>query len=476
MYSSEFNPRIFAAIALCVFGAAYLVVARPGYLTSVEYLGGLLLLEILAVIIWNYRLTFFPVLILTFLFAGTAVPMQAMWTSARWLVLGAGVLAGVFIYLRDQPHSFGFFHLIALFCAVAAATSALVSPYPKHALLKALSLFLLFTYGAFGSRLAIQGREERFFSRLLFALEALIYFVVVEYFIFHSQFFGNPNSLGAATGVAIVPLMLWGVLVSESSFVRGRRTFALLLALVLLLTSHARAGITAATVSCIFMCLLLGRYRMLIKSLAISLLIAVVIASVEPPPATGMRPSLTSNFLFKGKTQAGVLGSRRSVWDRTISSIEEHPLLGGGFGTAGTEYNPIADNVGNFSSNIVTTHEHGSSYLAIVEGVGLIGAVPFLCLLVVIVINLARVFKWLWYSKDPFSPALPIAAILLAGLIHAMFEDWLFAVGYYLCIFFWSLAFMLPDFIPSRAVTSGDQPFLPIHISATEATFAPRSQ
>src|ERR1700676_2761539 len=357
MYSLKLDPRIVVPAALCVLGVVYLVLARPGYLTSVEYLGGLLLLEILAAIIWNYRQTFFPFLILTFLFAGTAVPLQAMWTSARWLVLGVGVLAGVFIYLRDQSHSFGFFHLIALFCAVAAATSALVSPYPKHALLKALSLFLLFTYGAFGSRLAIQGREERFFSRLLLAFEALIYFVAVEYFIFHSQFFGNPNSLGAATGVAVVPLMLWGVLVSESSFVRGRRTFALLLALALLLTSHARAGITAATVCCILMCLLLGRYRMLIKGLAISLLIAVVVASVEPPPVTGVRPSLTSNFLFKGKTQAGVLGSRRSVWDRTISSIQKHPLLGGGFGTAATEYNPIADDVGNFSSNIVTTHE-----------------------------------------------------------------------------------------------------------------------
>ena len=186
-----------------MLGAVYLVLARPGYLTSVEYLGGLLLLEILAAIIWNYRQMFFPVLILTFLFAGTAVPMQAMWTSARWLVLGAGVLAAVFIYLRDPFHSFGSLHLTALFCAVAAATSAFVSPYPKHALLKALSLLLLFAYGSFGSRLAVQGREEKFFSGLLVGGEALIYFAAVEYFIFHHEFFGNPNSLGAIMGVVL---------------------------------------------------------------------------------------------------------------------------------------------------------------------------------------------------------------------------------------------------------------------------------
>jgi O-antigen ligase len=476
MYSLKLNARIGMPAALCVLGAVYLVIARPGYLTSVEYLGGLLLLEILAAIIWNYRQMFFPVLILTFLFAGTRVPMQAMWTSARWLVLGAGVLAGIFIYLRDPSHSFGFLHLTALFCAVAAATSALVSPYPKHALLKALSLLLLFAYGSFGSRLAVQGREDRFFSGLLIGCEILIYFAAVQYFIFHSQFFGNPNSLGAAAGVALAPLMLWGILVSESPLVRGRRIFALLLALALLLTSHARAGISAATISCILMCLLLGRYRMLVKGLAISLVIAAIVASVGPAPESAVRSSLTSNFLFKGKEQSGVLGSRRSVWDRTISSIEKHPLLGGGFGTAATEYNPIADDVGNFSSSTATTREHGSSYLAVVEGVGLLGAVPFLCLLVVIVIDLGRVFRWVWHSKDPFSPVLPIAAILLAGLIHAMFEDWLFAVGYYVCIFFWSLAFMLPDFIPARAVTLVDQPFLPVPVSPAEATFAPTSQ
>jgi O-antigen ligase len=224
------------------------------------------------------------------------------------------------------------------------------------------------------------------------------------------------------------------------------------------------------------MCLLLGRYRMLIKGLAISLLIAFFVASVGPAPESVVRSSITSNFVFKGKEQSGVLGSRRSVWDSTISLIEEHPWFGSGFGTTATEYDSSQDEVGNFSSNTATTREHGSSYLTVVQGVGLLGAVPFFCLLVVIMINLGRVFKWLWHSKDPFSPALPISAILMAGLIHAIFEDWLFAVGYYVCIFFWSLAFMLPDFIPSRAVTFSDQPFLPMPISPTEATLAPSTK
>jgi hypothetical protein len=53
-------------------------------------------------------------------------------------------------------------------------------------------------------------------------------------------------------------------------------------------------------------------------------------------------------------------------------------------------------------------------------------------------------------TKDPFSPAVPIALVMVAGLIHAGFEDWMFAVGYYLCVFFWSLAFVLIDVHPAN--------------------------
>jgi O-antigen ligase len=159
-----------------------------------------------------------------------------------------------------------------------------------------------------------------------------------------------------------------------------------------------------------------------------------------------------------------------------MASIEKHPWFGGGFGTEAAKYDARVDDVANFSSNSTTTRERGSSYLRIMESVGLVGVVPFFCLVVLTVVNLGRVVKWLGHTRNPFSPAVPIAAVLTAGLIHAMFEDWLFAVGYYICIFFWSLAFMLPDFIPARVATPADQPFLPIQISPTEAAFAPTSQ
>jgi hypothetical protein len=65
-------------------------------------------------------------------------------------------------------------------------------------------------------------------------------------------------------------------------------------------------------------------------------------------------------------------------------------------------------------------------------------------------------------TGDACSPAVPIAAIMAAGLLHAAFEDWLFAAGYYLCVFFWSLAFVfidvVPKTVPGLAVSTAPQP------------------
>jgi len=52
-----------------------------------------------------------------------------------------------------------------------------------------------------------------------------------------------------------------------------------------------------------------------------------------------------------------------------------------------------------------------------------------------------------WYG-DARHACLAIMAVLVADLVNAFFEVWLFAVGYYMCIFFWTLAFALIDLAP----------------------------
>jgi hypothetical protein len=72
-------------------------------------------------------------------------------------------------------------------------------------------------------------------------------------------------------------------------------------------------------------------------------------------------------------------------------------------------------------------------------------------------VNVKRVFAMIRRSGDAFSPAIPAAAIVAAGLVHATFEDWMFAVGYYLCVFFWAMAFILVDVLEAGTVARAEE-------------------
>jgi O-antigen ligase len=439
-------PKISLPISIglgCLF-AAYLVIFSPGYLLSTEYFAMLIFLQVLAAVLWKFQQRFFPFLIVIFVAASTTLPLQ----SARWFILGAGAVAGCIICLKDRQYPAGTFHWVALFCVLAALGSATAPAYPTQALLKALSLFLLFLYGSFGARLAVVGRERQFAAGLLLGCEVMIYLLAPTYFILHVEFLGNPNSLGAVMGVFALPLMLWGIVISDRILVRRRRTFAFLLALLLLLSSYSRASIAAAAFSCILLCVVLRRYSLLMKGCAVAVLGAVLVATIAPPQGEPLQ-SVTSAFLYKGHQNSGFMDSRKSVWQETLSTIQEHPWLGTGFGTIGTSFDS-GEESGKFSSNNSVTREHGNSYLAIVEGVGLLGAVPFLILALQVATNAARVLVLTRKTRDSLSLALPLAIVMAAGLVHAGFEDWLFAVGNYLCVFFWSMAFILVDLLPAK--------------------------
>jgi O-antigen ligase len=431
-----------------------LLLLRPRYLASASGLGGILVAEIVLAAICKYRQVFFPILIAAFLWAGSSMPYHAAWLQGRWFVLTVGAVAGLAVYLKDGDHHFGTFHLVAFFCILAALVSASVSAYPEEAVLKSMSLALVFIYGAAGGRTSVSANHpEIFFRRLLVGTEAVTYLTAVSYWLFRWEIWGNPNSFGAVMGVGVVPLLLWGFLTAQKATRRRRLGFELILAMLLLMSSFARAGMAGATVSCLLVCIAVKQYRLLVKGLAAAVALAVVIVMFVPLPEEAPRwhgsEPISEMFLFKGKQGQGVFSSREGPWNQTWAVIKDNPWFGSGFGTSVT-----TDNLTRLA--LVHTHfdsrigrEHGNSYLAIMEWVGLLGVVPFYFLIGLMVMKVRRVFSWLRQSGGIFSPAVPAAAIVAAGLVHAMFEDWMFAIGYYLCVFFWAMAFILADLTPA---------------------------
>jgi len=77
---------------------------------------------------------------------------------------------------------------------------------------------------------------------------------------------------------------------------------------------------------------------------------------------------------------------------------------------------------------------------------------PFVALLAVTASNVWKVCGWMNRTANPCHYSIPLAMVLLSGLVHAAFEDWLFAVGSYPCVYFWVFAFLLADLVPGAVV------------------------
>ena len=445
------KPLQWAAIVLGLGLVLYLIYSHLQYFRDVSLLGGILLLEIIIASLWNYGQRFFVLLMITFVWAGMHVPLQGSWTGGRWVVLSAGAVVGYIVWTKNPRRPFGSLHLIAFFCVCAALVSATVSPFVQMASLKALSLFLLFLYCATGARLAILGREDRFFRGLLWGSEIAVYATAICYVGLGQSIWGNPNSLGAAMSIGLFPVLLWGWLNSDRPAVRLRRLAALLLCTYLVQFSMARAAMVAVVLVTLVFCLCLHQYKLLMKVAALVLFMVAVTGMLDPGALNKSLGDLKDAVLYKGHKEEGVLGSRRTPWEKSIASIKEHPLFGTGYGTSPTGENPGLGS-GRFASTAETEREHGSSYITIAEWVGLLGVVPFVALLVVTVSNVWRVCAWMRRTGNPRHYSIPLAMVVLSGLVHGFFEDSLFAVGSYVSVYFWVSVFLLADLIPVAVV------------------------
>ena len=445
---NSLKPLLWAGILLGVVVVLYLFYQHLPYFGNASLLGAVLMLEILIASIWRYEERFFALLIIAFTWAATGLPFQEAWRGGgRWLVLAAGAAVGFIIWTKTPRRLFGSIHLIAFFCVSAAFVSATVSPWVQMASLKALSLLLLFTYCSSGARLAVLSREDRFFRGLILGCELVVYITAICYFGLGDSFWGNPNSLGAAMSVGVFPVLLWGWLTCDRPGEKIRRLVALLLCSYLVSFSMARAGMASLMVVTLIFTVCLRQYKLLVKIGALVLVMVAITGMLDPGALSQRLGDMKDAVLYKGHKEEGVLGSRKAPWEKTKASIKAHPWFGTGYGTAPTGEDPGLG-FGIVSSTSETAREHGNSYMAIAEWVGLLGVAPFVAILAVTVGNVWKVCAWMRRTGDPRHYSIPVAMVVLSGFVHASFEDWLFAVGYYLCVYFWALAFVLADLVP----------------------------
>jgi O-antigen ligase len=253
--------------------------------------------------------------------------------------------------------------------------------------------------------------------------------------------------------IGIFPILLWGWLTADGPVLKTRRLAALLLCSYLIFFSMARAAMISTILVTLVFCTCLRQYKLLIRVAGLAVFLIAVSGMVAPTALNQRLSALSDEVLYKGHKDMGMLGSRKTPWEDSIASIKEHPLFGTGYGTSPTGEDPGLY-FGRFASSAETVREHGSSYMTIAGWVGLLGVAPFVALLALTASNVRRVCVWMKRTGNPRHYSIPLAMVVLAGFVHAGFEDWLFAVGAYPSIFFWTFAFLLADLMPATVTAA----------------------
>jgi len=392
---------------------------------------------LVATLLWYEKLSL-PVMLATFFWAGMGIPFRNIAEIVRWIVLGVAAAAGLLVWvMARKPFRFGYLHLLAALCTTIFLLSYATSPNPTMTILKASSVGFLFLYGSFGGLLYIGSRERSFFVVAKLACETAVYAIAIFYIILADPVFGNPNSLGAIMAVVIWPFLFWDFLTIPKGPVWYRKLFAVILCAWILYNSLARAAFLAAAAATLFLLLAMRRKRMIFAFGVIALLGALVISTFRPADWN----TLIAGVVYKRMTDTEVLESRRPRWQEASEEIQKAPWFGNGFGAAKDISETWAGGVATQGLN----RERGSSYLTLVASVGFLGAVPAVLLLLLLLTKIWRTCKRVRLSGCALDPSIPTAALLLAGLCHVLFEDWLLATGYYLSVVFWILAFFLID-------------------------------
>jgi O-antigen ligase len=424
--------------------AMFLAVRHPALIANSKYISSVILAELVVFCLWRFEDRFFPLLILAFLWAGGLLPLKDAASTVRWVVLAAAAGGGFVVWLGDKRHSFGIFHFVAAAGVLAALASCVVSINRHVALLKLLSVAMLFLFAATGGRAIFWHDPAQFIRRLTRGAEAMVFISAICYFIAQFPLFGNPNSLGAVMAF-IEPLLFWQVLIKTDPGRRQIQITALILSGMLLYTSAARAAIVSAGITTLLLCLALRRFRILPKVALTAALVVSLGGVLQPSSFPEFLRSVTGDLIYKKSGEAGIFASRLNPWNEALRSFKAHPWIGSGFGIRGQA---TLGDTGALQTRSHATFEYGNSYLAILDYTGLVGITFFGGMIVLLLVRVAGVSFAIRKNPQLVSFAIPLMLVVVVGLLHAAFEDWLFAPGSYICIFFWCCAFPFMDFKP----------------------------
>jgi hypothetical protein len=242
--------------------------------------------------------------------------------------------------------------------------------------------------------------------------------------------FGNPNSLGAFIPMVAPVLLLYLVRsFDKAPQIRVANILLITAYLIFLFMSRSRAGLGATFLACGWW-LYFAHRRVFGLFLGGALITALIFGLYFPENVQNVRQV----YVYKGGSY--VFKSRADLLSATWEASKESPLIGVGFGVAkgySEDWRFAFETAG-------AGREKGSSFLALVEEVGLIGSgfvlLPLAWLLVNAIRRLAD-FRRRHQMGEEFWVTLTLSACLVGGLANASVEAWLTSAGFFSAVLFW---------------------------------------
>lgn len=238
----------------------------------------------------------------------------------------------------------------------------------------------------------------------------------------------NPNSTGF---LAMCASCLWLAALAAPGAERraSRVAFATLACCAIVLWwTGSRASIGGFAVGVLLWAVVTQRWKLASSSVAAAALLFVI----APQLVRSGAEATEAKFLRGG----GLISTRESIWEESLSAWSEQPWLGFGFGVSATaeawEAGPMGQSLGSLRD--------GSGYLGLLESVGILGSSLLGALVVSVMYAAVR------GSRGPdWVRGLAEAGLLLLGalLANAGAEPWLLGPGSLQSFTFWAITGMI---------------------------------
>lgn len=351
----------------------------------------------------------------------------------RWGILFLGMficLARVRGAARNYPGPpASLFTSLMWLYVLAAVATILTSFVPSLTALKALTLVAMIIFLGTTSRWLAEEAGPLAVRRLargwvLFSMPALLLSIFFWFRGDGSSYSeggflgttGNTNSFGALVAF-LIPLLAARFFGRKLSFSGSFLPWAgfLLTVVYLLYISRSRASLLAFVVSMV-VCYFIEPRSQVFRIAAGGGVAVLLFLAARPESSL----NAIERFAYKGSAQHGILGSRLGLWMASAQDFMDNPFMGIGYGITDRQEERWKVDVATRG----VKEERGSSPLAVLSQVGLLGGVPYLA--AVLLVGIRSVF-FARRVHDPWLTAM--TASVWAGITNSLFEGWMTSVG-----------------------------------------------